>query len=265
MNYSVVTLFPNVIEGFLTEGLLSSARAKGLISIRTVNPRDYAFDVHRTVDDRAFGGSDGMVMKPEPLAAAVSALKGDGDAHVVVLSPQGRPFTQALAEEWVRRQEPLILVCGRYAGIDQRFIDECADEVVSVGDYVLNGGEVAALAIIETTARLVPGVLGNERSARSDSFNEQIFEAPQFTRPREWGGYQVPSVLLSGDHRQIEIFNRAVGLVRAMKFRPDLLNDQSRREIPEALDFLKALSDEDLKAVGLERSDLAVSNRDSSK
>jgi len=228
MKFTVISLFPKLIESYFSEGLVSSACAKGLLSVDTLNPRTFTSDVHGTVDDRAFGGGDGMVMKAEPLAAAVDSL---GDARVVVLSPQGRVWNQEIAREYADQGGHVALVCGRYAGIDQRFIAEYADDEISIGDFVLNGGELAALTVIESTARLIPGVLGNRESAEKDSFSDGLLEAPQFTRPREWKGRPVPAPLLSGNHAEIEVFKRAVSLLRTLKLRPDLVEKLSPEEL----------------------------------
>lgn len=228
MKFTVVSLFPNLIESYFSEGLVSSARVKGLLSVETLNPRTFTTDVHGTVDDRAFGGGDGMVMKPEPLAAAVESLP---DARIVVLSPQGRVWNQEIAREYAEQGGHVALVCGRYAGIDQRFVAEYADDEISIGDFVLNGGELAALAVIESTARLIPGVLGNRESAAKDSFSDGLLEAPQFTRPREWKGRHVPAPLLSGNHAEIDVFKRGVSLLRTLKLRPDLVEKLSPEEL----------------------------------
>src|SRR5262249_25870175 len=161
-----------------------------IVQVECVNPRTFTSDVHGTVDDRAFGGGDGMVMKPEPLAAAIESLAKP--VNVVVLTPQGRVWDQARARQWAARGGHVALVCGRYAGIDQRFIAKYADEEISLGDFVLNGGELAALAVIESVTRLLPGALGNSVSCEKDSFSNGRLEAPQFTRPREWSGLPVP-------------------------------------------------------------------------
>lgn len=227
MKFTVITLFPNLIEGFLAEGLLAQAREKALLSVETLNPRRFTQDVHGTVDDRAFGGGDGMVMKPEPLAAAVEHIRASQvqaeRARVVVLSPQGRKWNQSLARQYAEQGGAVILVSGRYAGIDQRFVAEYADDEISLGDFVLNGGELAALAVIESVARLIPGVLGNRESAEKDSFSQGLLEAPQYTRPREWKGHTVPAPLLSGHHAEIEAFKETVSWLRTRKLRPDLL------------------------------------------
>jgi tRNA (guanine37-N1)-methyltransferase len=254
MKFTVITLFPEAVSDFAGSGLLGQAREKGAVSIETLNPRAFTEDVHQTVDDRAFGGGDGMVMKVEPLAKAVASL-GE-DARVIVLSPQGRPWSQAEAEKWAREGGHRVLVCGRYAGIDQRFRVLHADDEISLGDFVLNGGEVAALAVIESVARLLPGVLGNEKSAVHDTFsNGGKLECPQFTRPREVGGLPVPEPLLSGHHAKIKEFEKAVSEVRTMLLRPDLMPEDFALE--KSLKLVAGLSDPELMALGLTRADLA--------
>jgi tRNA (guanine37-N1)-methyltransferase len=268
MKFTVITLFPAMIEAFASEGLLAQARGKGLVEVDVLNPRQFTEDVHHTVDDRAFGGGDGMVMKVEPLARAVTSLAKP--VRTVVLSPQGRLWDQAEAEAWAARGGHVALVCGRYAGIDHRFNVAYADDEISLGDYVLNGGEVAACAIIESVARLVPGVLGNAVSAHKDSFAaaSRLLECPQFTRPREIEGPPaphgrippVPEPLLSGDHARIAAFERAVSLVRTAVLRPDLL-DASMRLAP-ALKTVRDLSDGELLALGLTRANLTQLERE---
>lgn len=231
MKFTVLSLFPNLIEGYLSEGLVATARERGLVQVETLNPRRFTSDTHQTVDDRAFGGGDGMVMKPEPLAAAIENLKNTNDQpRVVVLTPQGRLWSQAMAREYATRGGHVALVCGRYAGIDQRFVAEYADDEISLGDFILNGGELAALAVVESVARLIPGVLGNRDSAAEDSFSKELLEAPQFTRPREWRGHSVPKALLSGNHAEVAAFKETVALLRTLKFRPDLLISLSASE-----------------------------------
>ncbi len=261
MKFTVVTLFPQLIDGFLSAGLLRQAVDRGELSIGTLNPRVFAHDVHHTVDDKAFGGSDGMVMKVEPLQAAVDSLRVNERCRVVVLSPQGRRWSQELAREYSKLRENIVLVCGRYAGIDHRFTVR-ADDEISLGDFILNGGEVAACAIIESVARLQPGVLGNQASAQNDSFGENaatggpgLLECPQFTRPREAGGLKVPSPLLSGHHGKIRQFERAVSLVRTAILRPDLI--ASGRVLDAEVGELEALEDLELAALGVSREQLA--------
>lgn len=249
MKFSVITLFPDLIEGFCSQGLLASAREKGVVRVECVNPRVFTSDVHGTVDDRAFGGSDGMVMKPEPLAAAVESL--GGSARVVVLTPQGRVWDQPMARELALAGGHVALVCGRYAGIDQRFIEKYADDEISIGNFVLNGGELAALTVIESVSRLLPGALGNSVSGEKDSFSGGLLEAPQFTRPREWEGYSVPSPLLSGNHAGIERFLRAAGLVQTALRRPGWVALDA--ELASAARLLSALTDGELRSLGVER------------
>lgn len=255
MKFSVITLFPELIENFAGEGLLGQARKKDLLRVECVNPRQYTADLHHTVDDRVFGGGDGMVMKVEPLAAAVTDLRRAGATRVVVLSPQGRVWRQADARSWAEKSEHTVLVCGRYAGIDHRFTVKYADEEISLGDFVLNGGEVAACAMIESVARLLPGVLGNDVSAIHDSFSEGLLECPQFTRPREIDGLNVPSPLLSGHHMKIQEFERAVAILRTATLRPDLVRGKIEG-LTKLLAQVAKLPMNELTSLGLTREDL---------
>ena len=250
MKFTVITVFPPIIEAFVEHGLLSQARRNGRVEVETLNPREFTDDVHQTVDDRAFGGGDGMVMKVEPIAAAIESLRARGPVTVAVLTPQGRPWTQDRAREYAARGGHLALICGRYAGIDHRVHALFADEEISLGDFVLNGGEVAAAAVIESVTRLRPGVLGNDVSAARDSFGvEGLLECPQFTRPREVRGLPVPAPLMSGHHQRIAEFELAVGVVRTAVLRPDL----ARGPIGAARAVVLALTDDELRALGLER------------
>jgi tRNA (guanine37-N1)-methyltransferase len=220
----VVTLFPELVDGALQHGVVGRARTQGQLELTLCNPRDRATDRHRSVDDRPFGGGPGMVMTPAPLSAAIGSLKeGMRAAPVVYLSPQGKPFDQAMARQW-QAGGSLILVAGRYEGIDERVIERCIDEEVSLGDFVLSGGEFAALAVIDAVARLVPGVLGDPLSAEEDSFGEDgLLDYPHYTRPEVFAGQAVPSVLLSGDHKAIGRWRRRQSLARTRKRRPELL------------------------------------------
>lgn len=220
MRFTVLTLFPKIIEAYLDEGVIGRAVSKGLVVVEATNIRDFATDKYRTVDDQPFGGGAGMVMKPEPIAAAFDAA-GPADRRVL-LAPSGRKFTQADAEAWAQL-ETVQLLCGRYEGIDQRVVDHYVDDVVSVGDYVLSGGELAALVVLDATLRLVPGVLGNSASARHESFSEGLLEHPHYTRPADWRGTAVPEVLLSGHHAKIDVWRRRESLRRTALTRPDLL------------------------------------------
>ena len=221
MRIDVFTIFPGLIEGFTAEGLLGKAREKGLVDLRVHDPRDHATDVHRTVDDAPFGGGAGMVLRPEPVFAAVEAA--EPPRPLLLLSASGRRFDQRLAEE-LAAGEGFSLLCGRYEGVDQRVADHLCDGELSVGDYVLNGGEVAALVVIEAVGRLVPGVMGNTASGTEESFRDGLLEHPQYTRPAEFRGWEVPEVLRSGDHGRIARWRRAMALARTLERRPDLLD-----------------------------------------
>lgn len=228
MDFDILTLFPEIFPGVLETSILGRAREKGLLNVHVHQIRDHARDKHRTTDDLPYGGGPGMVMKPEPLFGAWTAARERHatPARTILLSPQGRPLTQAWLEDTARRPERLILVCGRYEGIDERFIAECVDEEISLGDFVLTGGEIAAMALIDGLTRLVPGVLGNEQSSATESFSEAsegLLEGPQYTRPPEFRGRAVPEILLSGDHRKIAAWRRAQALERTRERRPDLL------------------------------------------
>lgn len=227
MQFGVVSLFPELFEQALGVGVLGRAVRAGRIACRVLNPRDYTADVHRTVDDRPFGGGPGMVMKPEPLAAAIGdARKALPEARVALLSPQGRVFHQGRARAWADAGS-LILVAGRYEGIDERIVEHHIDEEISLGDFVLSGGEFAALTIIDAVARLVPGVLGHPDSALEESFSDGLLEGPQYTRPECFEGHAAPEVLLSGDHARIAAWRREQALKRTRLRRPDLL-EQAR-------------------------------------
>lgn len=230
MEYEVLTLFPRMVRGPLEESIVGKAIERGLLRARVRDIRDYATDKHRTTDDTPYGGGAGMVMKPEPVVAAIEAARAamGGQARVILLDPQGRPFTQAVARE-LYEVGRLILVCGRYEGFDER-IRAFVDDEISLGDFVLTGGELAALCVVDATARLVPGVLGNEASAGAESFEEGLLEYPQYTRPPEFRGMKVPEVLLSGDHARIARWRRQQALLRTRERRPDLF---ARLELDE--------------------------------
>ena len=237
MEVAVLTLFPRLIAGPLAESLLGKAQEKELLRVRVMDIRDFATGKHRVTDDVPYGGGAGMVMKPEPLVAAIEAARAAlPGARVVLLSPQGARFDQRRAEE-LAALERLVLVCGRYEGVDERVL-AYVDEELSLGDFVLQGGEVAALAVIEAAARLVPGVLGNRESAARESFaGEALLEGPQYTRPPEFRGAGVPDALLSGDHARIERWRRRQALLRTRERRPDLF--EKLRLSPEDLRLLE--------------------------
>lgn len=221
MRVDIFTIFPKIFEGPLQESLLGKGIAAGLVDVRVHDVRDFATDRHRQVDDVPFGGGPGMVMKPEPVFAAVEAL-GPGTKRTLLLSPAGKRLDQALVGE-LAGEHWLVLICGRYEGVDERVVQGLPAEEVSVGDYVLAGGEVAALVVLEAVARLVPGVVGREESLRQESFQDGLLEYPQYTRPQEFRGMGVPEVLLSGDHSRIEEWRRRAALEKTRRTRPDLL------------------------------------------
>jgi tRNA (guanine37-N1)-methyltransferase len=219
--FTIVTLFPAMFES-LNHSILKKAQEKGLISISLVDPRDYATDRHRMTDDYPYGGGQGMVMKPEPLVAAIEDIKAKlPRSRVILLSPHGRVFNQALAAELANEDE-LVLVCGRYEGVDQR-VKYFIDEEISIGDYTISGGEPAATVLIDAVSRLIPGVLGNAKSAGDESFSNGLLEYPQYTRPEEFRGAKVPETLLSGDHERIRQWRRQMSLQQTAKRRPDLI------------------------------------------
>jgi len=220
----VLTLFPGIFSGPLDHSLLARAREAGLLQVEVHDLRDYAGGKHRVTDDQAYGGGGGMVMKPEPIFAGVEAIRERfGPGKAILLSPQGELLTHRLARS-LAAEGHLILICGRYEGVDQRVADHLADVEVSVGDYVLTGGELPALVLVDAVARFVPGVIGDPQAPHRDSFGEGILEGPHYTRPREFRGYLVPDVLLSGDHGEIERWRREEGKRRTQARRPELLN-----------------------------------------
>ncbi|HUL17698.1 MAG TPA: tRNA (guanosine(37)-N1)-methyltransferase TrmD [Steroidobacteraceae bacterium] len=241
MQIEVVTLFPEMIQGALGFGIVSRALGRGLLSVGTEDPRAYATDVHRTVDDRPYGGGPGMVLKPEPLVAAIRAAHArlpPGSLRVY-LSAQGEPFTQARAQE-LAGLPGLLLVAGRYEGVDERVVEAAIDRELSVGDYVLSGGELPALTVIDALARLLPGALGDERSSVEDSFVQGLLDWPHYTRPEVFEGRSVPPVLLSGDHAQIRRWRLEQAFTRTVERRPELLArarlaPQLRRALDEFL------------------------------
>ncbi len=224
MRIDVVTIFPGYLEP-LNESLVGKARERGLLEVAVHDLRTWTDDVHRSVDDTPYGGGPGMVMRPEPWGRALAAIRPAG-TRLVVPTPAGRPFTQARAASYALEPH-LVFACGRYEGIDQRVIDWATEQgpvdEVSLGDYVLAGGEVAVLVIVEALARLIPGVLGNAESAADDSYSAGLLEGPTYTRPANWRGYEVPEVLRNGDHAAIAAWRREQSLARTRERRPDLL------------------------------------------
>ncbi len=227
MRIDVITLFPEALEGLTGLGVTGRAIRTGLVDLKAWNPRDFATDRHRTVDDRPYGGGPGMVMKMEPLGSAIRSVREahGGSTVVSLMSPQGRRLDQAAIFEMATRQG-LILVCGRYEGIDERLIESEVDEEWSLGDYVISGGELAAAVVIDAVMRLLPGVLGDEQSAREDSFVDGLLDHPHYSRPESAGGKAVPEVLLSGDHEAIRRWRRKQALGRTWQRRPELLHER---------------------------------------
>ena len=229
MKFHIMTLFPEMVEQGLRTSIIGRAEQKGLLSIQAVNIRDYAFNKHQSVDDYPYGGGAGMLMQAEPVYQCYKAvcqetkegLEGK-KPRLVYLSPQGRTFNQNIAEEFAQEEE-LILLCGHYEGIDERVLEEIVTDYVSIGDYVLTGGELPSMVMIDAISRMVPGVLSNQESGETESFSENLLEYPQYSRPEEWHGCKVPSVLLSGHHKNVDQWRREQSILRTAKHRPDLL------------------------------------------
>jgi tRNA (guanine37-N1)-methyltransferase len=219
----ILTLFPEMFRGVFDSGVIGRAMEQGLVGINLHNFRDQTHDRHHTVDDYPYGGGAGMVLKPEPIFEAVEAIKGESDIPVILLNPAGRLFNQKVAEEFARYSR-IIIICGRYEGVDQRVSEHLATDEISIGDYVLTGGEIAAMVIIDAVVRLLPGVLGSELSPREDSHVAGLLEYPQYTRPPSYRGWPVPEVLLSGNHAQIASWRREQSIRRTYQRRPELLD-----------------------------------------
>ena len=226
----IITIFPDFFRETFAYGIIRRARAASLVELEAHDLRRWTSDKHRIVDDRPFGGGEGMVLKPEPIFAAVRELTGAArredytpQTRVVLLSPQGRVFTQATAQELSRQASHIVLICGRYEGVDERVADELVTDEISIGDYVLSGGEPAALVVIDALIRLLPGAVGNECSTTNESFSESLLDCPQYTRPPEFSGLKVPEVLLNGNHAEIARWRREAALKKTERNRPDLL------------------------------------------
>lgn len=245
MQFDIITIFPDIFRGVFEFGIIRRAVESGLVEIKIHDLRDYTHDRHRQVDDRPFGGGAGMVMKPEPVFRAVEALThGAGELSIALLSPQGRRFDQRLAEKF-SREPHVVLICGRYEGIDERVVEHLVTDEISIGDYVLSGGEIPAMVVIDAVTRLIPGALGCEQSAEQDSFAEgSLLDYPHYTRPAEYRGIKVPDVLLSGNHAEIERWRRLKAIEKTVSRRPDLVQGRapSDRERREAEEFLKEIN-----------------------
>ncbi|MDQ6860836.1 MAG: tRNA (guanosine(37)-N1)-methyltransferase TrmD [Verrucomicrobiota bacterium] len=221
MRIDILTLFPEICRAPLSESMMKRAQSSGQLDLRIHNIRDWTADKHRIVDDAPFGGGQGMVMKPEPIFAAVEALRTN-ESFVLLMTPQGRTFTQPLAQDLSAKQH-LIIVCGHYEGIDHRVTEHLADAEISIGDYVLTNGAIAAVVVVDAVVRLLPGVLGHEQSAADETFTRGLLEAPQYTRPAEFRGWKIPDVLLSGNHGEIAAWREVQARERTKQNRPDLL------------------------------------------
>ncbi len=225
MDFHILTIFPDMIRDGLNTSILGRAQANGLISIDAVNIRDYTLDKHGKVDDYPYGGGAGMVMQAQPVYDAFTAVKSKCRAdnpRVIYVTPQGSTFDQAKAEE-LAKEEELVFLCGHYEGIDERVLEEIVTDNISIGDYVLTGGELPCMVMIDAISRLIPGVLNNDVSAEFESFNDNLLEYPQYSRPEEWRGKKVPEILLSGHHANVEKWRREQSIIRTYERRPDLL------------------------------------------
>ena len=243
MIFDILTIFPDLLGSPLNEGILRKARQEGLIQVEMTNVRDFATDKHSMTDDRPFGGGEGMVMKPEPLAAAVKDIRNKRPGgKVILLSPQGRLYSQKIASELASEQH-LILICGRYEGVDERFRQQYVDDEISIGDYILTGGELAAMVIVDSVSRLLPGVLGCSSSAENDTFSRYLLKHPQYTRPRMFENHEVPAELLSGDHAEIDKFRFLESVRRTIARRPELIVHEQFTDAEEKI----------LKKAGLDR------------
>lgn len=235
MNFHIVTIFPEFFESPFRYGVVSRARTEGLLGIQIHDLRNWTYDRHRTVDDRPFGGGEGMLLKAAPLFEAVEAILPERSAsqRIVLLSAQGRRFNQETARE-MASLEDLVILCGRYEGVDERVAQHLADDEISIGDFVLSGGELAAALLVDTIGRLLPGVLGNHDSSWNESFSDEtdgLLDCPQYTRPAEFRGWRVPDVLLGGNHEEIRRWRRAASLEKTERLRPDLLASRKVRQI----------------------------------
>jgi len=249
MQFEVFTLLPEVFPSYLESSILKRARQKGLLVVNVHNIREYTHDKHNMTDDTPYGGGGGMVMKPEPVFEAVETVLGDkatqvadGFVPVIMLTPQGRVFTQSVAEA-LSHHKRIALICGRYEGIDERIREHLVTDEISIGDYVLTGGELPALTLIDALARLIPGVLGDPEGAADDSHASGLLEYPHYTRPPEFRGWKVPEVLLSGDHGKVAQWRRQQALLRTLSRRPDLLKESELSE--KDLEFLAGLKKEE--------------------
>ena len=250
MRFSVITLFPELVESVIAEGVVGRAEKRGLIELKCTNPRDFTEDIHRTVDDRPYGGGPGMVMRPDCILRTIrSERERLGNTKVVYLSPQGKPLKQSMLED-LSKDDSVVLLCGRYEGVDERVIDLEVDEEWSIGDYVLSGGELAAMVVVDGVTRLIPEALGHKDSAVEDSFTNSVLDCPHYTRPEKIEDLEVPKVLLSGNHQHIEKWRRKQALGRTQLRRPELLQNTELDESDKALliEFMKEIETSEVKS-----------------
>ncbi len=245
MKIDIITIFPEVILPVLQAGILKRAQARDILTVNVHNLRDFTIDRHQTVDDYPYGGGAGMILKPEPLFAAIRVLHPEPTARVIYLTPQGTPFNQSLAEAF-SLESHLILICGRYKGIDERVRMKLVTDEISIGDYVLSGGEIPALVLVDAIGRVLPRALGNYESAQADSFSQGLLDCPHYTRPAEFEGMKVPDILLSGHHENITLWQHEESLKRTAERRPDLLKsiDLSAEDVA----YLNSLRNSDIKS-----------------
>ena len=245
MNFHILTLFPEMVMDGLSASIIGRAQNKGILSVEAINIRDFAENKHNRVDDYTYGGGAGMLMQAGPVYGAYQSVveKAQSKPRVIYLSPQGQTFSQGMAEEFAKEEE-LIFLCGHYEGIDERVLEEIVTDYVSIGDYVLTGGELPAMVMIDAISRLIPGVLHNDVSAEFESFQDNLLEYPQYTRPEEWHGKKVPEILLSGHHANVEKWRREQSIIRTAQRRPDLLEKAELTEKEKA--WLNSLKDIDL-------------------
>lgn len=254
MKINVITLFPDLIRNYLNDAILGKAIQQKKIEVEVTSLREHTSGSYKSADETPFGGGDGMVIRPEVLEEALQSIRLRhplSEPKVIYLSPQGKPWTHAAAAQLANSSQDYVFICGRYAGIDQRFIDRYVDEEISIGDYVLSGGELAALVVIESVSRLIPGVLGDHQSALEDSFAKDLLEAPQFTRPQVWHGVNVPAVLLSGHHQKIQEWKEMCGYLITLKKRPDLIKEK-QIDLKKLSTFFHQLTTIDKKTLGIE-------------
>ena len=232
MKYDIITLFPELIEQYCSHSIINRAKNNNIISINTINPRDFTNDKHRTVDDTPYGGGAGMVLMCEPIFAAHESVQKLENTLTIMLTPQGKPYNQQMAENFSKKDQ-LIFICGHYEGFDERIRTGIDLMEISLGDFVITGGELAALAVIDSTARLLPGVLGKDESSTLDSFSQGLLEYPQYTRPAEFRGMKVPDVLMSWNHKQIDLWIKKQSLIRTRQRRPDLFEKYTRKTLSQ--------------------------------